>query len=141
MVVHMPRPPMSPVAPVCLRPNDTACLLCHAHVSCLCCDRIQSLFNSLGSEAKGKVIGLGGDGRYFNKEAAQIIMKLAAGAGIKKARLLASHPPCSAALALAAHIESAAPFSYYSSCGNERHCVNGSKLFLQRWHSMQEALY
>ncbi|KAK9804971.1 hypothetical protein WJX73_005729 [Symbiochloris irregularis] len=45
---------------------------------------IQSLFNSLGDEAKGKTIGLGGDGRYFNKEAAQIIIKLAAGAGIKK---------------------------------------------------------
>jgi len=45
---------------------------------------VQSLFNSLGEEAKGKTIGLGGDGRYFNKDAAQIILKLAAGAGIKK---------------------------------------------------------
>ena len=33
---------------------------------------------------KGKTIALGGDGRYFNKEAVQIILKLAAGAGIKK---------------------------------------------------------
>ena len=53
--------------------------------------RIQSLFDSLGSEAKGKVIGLGGDGRYFNKEAAQIIIKLAAGAGIKKASFSVAH--------------------------------------------------
>ena len=46
--------------------------------------RIQSLFNSLGDEAKGKTIGLGGDGRYYNKKAAQIIIKLAAANGIKK---------------------------------------------------------
>lgn len=45
---------------------------------------IQSLFNALGEEAIGKTIGLGGDGRYFNKEAVQIILKLAAGNGIKK---------------------------------------------------------
>jgi len=45
---------------------------------------IQSLFNALGDEAKGQTIGLGGDGRYFNKEAVQIILKLAAGNGIKK---------------------------------------------------------
>jgi len=46
--------------------------------------RLQSLFNALGDEKKGKVLGLGGDGRYFNKEAAQIIIKLAAGNGLKK---------------------------------------------------------
>ena len=46
--------------------------------------RIQSLFNSLGDEAKGKTIGLGGDGRYYNKKAAQIIIKLAAANGLKK---------------------------------------------------------
>jgi hypothetical protein len=40
---------------------------------------IQSLFLSLGDEAKGTTMGLGGDGRYFNKEAVQIILKLAAG--------------------------------------------------------------
>lgn len=45
---------------------------------------IQSLFNSLGEELKGKTIALGGDGRYFNKEAAQIILKLAAGNGVKR---------------------------------------------------------
>ena len=45
---------------------------------------MQALFNSLGSEVKGKTIGLGGDGRYFNKDAAQIIIKLAAAAGVEK---------------------------------------------------------
>ena len=40
---------------------------------------IQSLFLSLGDECKGTTMGLGGDGRYFNKEAVQIILKLAAG--------------------------------------------------------------
>lgn len=45
---------------------------------------IQSLFNALGSEVEGKTIGLGGDGRYFNKEAVQIILKLAAGNGVSK---------------------------------------------------------
>lgn len=44
---------------------------------------IQSLFNALGDELKGKTIALGGDGRYFNKEATQIILKLAAGNGVK----------------------------------------------------------
>ena len=37
-----------------------------------CCRRIQALFNALGEEAVGKTIGLGGDGRYFNKEAVQV---------------------------------------------------------------------
>ncbi|BDA44970.1 Phosphoglucomutase, chloroplastic [Coccomyxa sp. Obi] len=45
---------------------------------------IQALFNSLGDEVKGKTIGLGGDGRYFNKEAVQTILKIAAAAGVKK---------------------------------------------------------
>ena len=45
---------------------------------------IQSLFNSLGDELTGKTIGLGGDGRFFCKEAAQVILKLAAGNGVKK---------------------------------------------------------
>ncbi|XP_024525074.1 phosphoglucomutase, chloroplastic isoform X2 [Selaginella moellendorffii] len=46
---------------------------------------IQSLFNSLSSsDVKGATLVLGGDGRYFNKPAAQIIMKIAAGNGVKK---------------------------------------------------------
>jgi hypothetical protein len=45
---------------------------------------VQSLFNALGDEKNGKVLGLGGDGRYFGKEAAQIIIKLAAGNGFSK---------------------------------------------------------
>jgi hypothetical protein len=54
-------------------------------VSASCCAlRIQSLFNSLGDEVKGATIGLGGDGRYWNKQATQIILKIAAAAGVKK---------------------------------------------------------
>jgi hypothetical protein len=49
-----------------------------------CPCRIQSLFNALGDEVVGKTIGLGGDGRYFNKEAVQIILRIAAGNGVAK---------------------------------------------------------
>ncbi|GFR42319.1 hypothetical protein Agub_g3226 [Astrephomene gubernaculifera] len=45
---------------------------------------VQSLFTALGDEVKGQSLGLGGDGRYFGKEAAQIIIKLAAGNGFKR---------------------------------------------------------
>ncbi|GLT76732.1 hypothetical protein SLA2020_483750 [Shorea laevis] len=46
---------------------------------------IQALFNSLLPEDyKNGVLVLGGDGRYFNKEAAQIIIKIAAGNGVGK---------------------------------------------------------
>lgn len=46
---------------------------------------IQSLFDSLPREdVEGSTIVLGGDGRYFNKEAAQIIIKIAAGNGVGK---------------------------------------------------------
>lgn len=46
---------------------------------------IQALFNSLPPEDyKGGVLVLGGDGRYFNREAAQIITKIAAGNGVRK---------------------------------------------------------
>ncbi|KAG2502213.1 hypothetical protein HYH03_000699 [Edaphochlamys debaryana] len=45
---------------------------------------VQSLFAALGDEVKGKSLGLGGDGRYYGKEAAQIIIKLAAGNGFKR---------------------------------------------------------
>ncbi|KMS98992.1 hypothetical protein BVRB_3g066000 [Beta vulgaris subsp. vulgaris] len=44
---------------------------------------IQALFNSLPSEDYvNGVLVLGGDGRYFNKEAAQIIIKIAAANGV-----------------------------------------------------------
>ncbi|KAL1208068.1 Phosphoglucomutase [Cardamine amara subsp. amara] len=44
---------------------------------------IQALFNSLPLEDyKNATLVLGGDGRYFNKEAAQIIIKIAAGNGV-----------------------------------------------------------
>ncbi len=45
---------------------------------------VQSLFYALGAEINGKTLALGGDGRYYGKEAAQIIIKLAAGNGFKK---------------------------------------------------------
>lgn len=46
---------------------------------------IQALFNSLPPEDyKDGVLVLGGDGRYFNQEAAQIIIKIAAGNGVGK---------------------------------------------------------
>ncbi|KAG8390280.1 hypothetical protein BUALT_Bualt01G0067200 [Buddleja alternifolia] len=46
---------------------------------------IQALFDSLPAEDyKNGVLVLGGDGRYFNKEAAQIIIKIAAGNGVGK---------------------------------------------------------
>ena len=46
---------------------------------------VQSLFLALPSEeVVGSAMVLGGDGRWFNKEAAQIIIKLAAGNGVGK---------------------------------------------------------
>ncbi|KAG1362455.1 phosphoglucomutase, chloroplastic [Cocos nucifera] len=46
---------------------------------------IQALFNSLPPEDyEGGLLVLGGDGRYFNREAAQIIIKIAAGNGVGK---------------------------------------------------------
>ncbi|XP_024385198.1 phosphoglucomutase, chloroplastic [Physcomitrium patens] len=46
---------------------------------------IQALFDSIPEEdVKGSTIVLGGDGRYFNKEASQIIIKIAAANGVGK---------------------------------------------------------
>ncbi|KAK9075292.1 hypothetical protein SSX86_003615 [Deinandra increscens subsp. villosa] len=46
---------------------------------------IQALFNSLPPEDyQNALLVLGGDGRYFNKEAAQLIIKIAAGNGVGK---------------------------------------------------------
>ncbi|WP_019221940.1 alpha-D-glucose phosphate-specific phosphoglucomutase [Bartonella senegalensis] len=42
---------------------------------------IQSLFNSIGS-VEGKVFILGGDGRYFNRNLLQIVLKMAAAHGV-----------------------------------------------------------
>ncbi|WP_045223421.1 alpha-D-glucose phosphate-specific phosphoglucomutase [Methyloterricola oryzae] len=42
---------------------------------------VQSVFDALG-DAAGKTLVLGGDGRYFNREALQIIVKIAAANGV-----------------------------------------------------------
>lgn len=46
---------------------------------------IQSLFNALGGQAalKGRTLILGGDGRFYNKVAAQTILRMAAANGIE----------------------------------------------------------
>jgi len=44
---------------------------------------VQSIFDSIG-DFKGKSLVLGGDGRYYNKEAIQIILKMAAANGFAK---------------------------------------------------------
>ena len=44
---------------------------------------LQSIFNAIGG-AKGKCFVVGGDGRYFNKQAIQIILKIAAANGASK---------------------------------------------------------
>ena len=44
---------------------------------------VQSIFDSL-EDIQGKTIVLGGDGRYYNRQAIQIILKMAAANGIGK---------------------------------------------------------
>lgn len=44
---------------------------------------VQAIFNSIGG-AEGKTFVVGGDGRYFNREAIQIILKMAAANGAAK---------------------------------------------------------
>ena len=43
----------------------------------------QSIWNGIGG-AEGKTFVLGGDGRYFNKRAAQVILRMASASGAKK---------------------------------------------------------
>lgn len=45
---------------------------------------MNQLLNLCLARRRGQVLGLGGDGRYFGPEAAQQIIKLAAGNGFKK---------------------------------------------------------
>mmetsp|Transcript_6824 Transcript_6824/g.10445 ORF Transcript_6824/g.10445 Transcript_6824/m.10445 type:complete len:574 (+) Transcript_6824:93-1814(+) len=45
---------------------------------------IQSIFDSQGKELIGKTLILGGDGRYYNKEACAIIIRMAAANGVGK---------------------------------------------------------
>lgn len=42
---------------------------------------IQSIFNAIG-DFRGETLVVGGDGRYFNREAAQVILKMAAANGV-----------------------------------------------------------
>lgn len=44
---------------------------------------VQSIFN-VATELKGGLLILGGDGRYYNKQAIQIILKMAAAFGVKR---------------------------------------------------------
>lgn len=44
---------------------------------------IQAIFNTL-EDIKGSTLILGGDGRYFNREAIQIILRMAAAAGVSR---------------------------------------------------------
>ena len=44
---------------------------------------VQSIWNGIGG-AEGKTFVLGGDGRYFNKRAAQVILRMASASGAKK---------------------------------------------------------
>ncbi|QFY42844.1 alpha-D-glucose phosphate-specific phosphoglucomutase [Candidatus Methylospira mobilis] len=44
---------------------------------------VQSVFDTIG-DVSGKVLVLGGDGRYFNREALQIIIRMAVASGIER---------------------------------------------------------
>lgn len=45
---------------------------------------VQAIFNTLGEAVQGGTLVLGGDGRYFNREAIQIILRMAAAAGFQR---------------------------------------------------------
>ncbi|MCD1616582.1 alpha-D-glucose phosphate-specific phosphoglucomutase [Salipiger marinus] len=59
---------------------------------------IQSIWNGIGG-VQGKVLVLGGDGRHFNTQAAQVVLRMAAASGAKKVivgeRALLSTPAAS----------------------------------------------
>ncbi len=44
---------------------------------------VQSIFNALG-DCRGKSLALGGDGRFFNRQAAQVILRMAAANGFSR---------------------------------------------------------
>jgi phosphoglucomutase len=43
---------------------------------------IQAILDSLGDDLKGSVLVLGGDGRYYVKDAAKLIIKMCAANGV-----------------------------------------------------------
>jgi phosphoglucomutase len=43
---------------------------------------VQAILDSLGDDLKGSVLLLGGDGRYFVKDAAKLIIKMCAANGV-----------------------------------------------------------
>ncbi|XP_018568134.1 phosphoglucomutase isoform X1 [Anoplophora glabripennis] len=45
---------------------------------------IQSIFNALGDKVKGSTLIVGGDGRYFSKQAINIIIRIASANGVAK---------------------------------------------------------
>lgn len=47
---------------------------------------VQSIFDSIGS-IKGQTLVLGGDGRYFNRQAVQVILKMAAANGLGRIKV------------------------------------------------------
>ncbi len=47
---------------------------------------VQSIFDSL-EEVQGQTLVLGGDGRYYNRQAIQIILKIAAANGVKRVKV------------------------------------------------------
>lgn len=43
---------------------------------------VQAILNSLGDDLKGSMLVLGGDGRYYVKDAAKLIIKMCAANGV-----------------------------------------------------------
>ncbi|KAK6250515.1 hypothetical protein SCA6_004520 [Theobroma cacao] len=84
---------------------------------------IQALFNSLPpKDYKNGVLVLGGDGRYFNREAAQIIIKIAAGNGV--AKILVGREGIMSTPAVSAVIRKRKASLSFPIL-NSKHCANG----------------